>query len=301
MRKFQFKNAKLWVYVGVAFVLIMIWTTSATAAGEEGKPSSEVAADTGASIKPAGEEERPTASVYADVLSQYIWRGMAYSQKSIVLQPSITASYNGLSANIWGNFDTNAKPPGSPPPYKGATWNETDFTLSYTHAIYGDLSGTVGGIYYAYKNVLDSTEVYFGLSYAFPWLTAAVTAYREVSHYPGWFAEFDLSRNFKLPWYDMSTDLGLSFFYLNSSDSTAYPGSFDSNGNPIDNNNAFTGMLSGQLAAALNVPIGKYLTVSPRIGYAFPLSSKATDLIRFVSWDGVQNHVFGGLRVAASF
>jgi len=301
MRKLEFKRARLCVYVVVALLVIMICSTSLRAAGEEGKPSAEAPADVGAPAKPAAEEEKPTASVYTDVLSQYIWRGMAYSQKSIVLQPSLTASYMGFSANIWGNFDTNAKPPGSPPPYKGAAWNETDFTASYTHAIIGDLSGTVGTIYYSYKNALDACEVYFGLSYAFPWLTAAVTAYREVSHYPGWFAEFDLTRNFKLPWYDMSTDLGLSFFYLNSSDATVYPGSFDNQGNPIDNNDAFSGMLSGQLAAALNIPIGKYLTVSPRIGYAFPLSSKATDLIRFVSWDGVQNHVFGGLRIAASF
>ena len=252
-------------------------------------------------VRAEGEEDKPTASIYTDILSQYVWRGFGLSQNSAIIEPSMTASYKGFSLNIWGNFDTNAKPPGSPPPYKGATWNETDLTFSYTHAIVGDLSGSIGGIYYAYDSAVDSFEVYGGLSYAFPWLTVGVTGYREVSHYPGWFVQFDLSRNFKLPWCGMSTDLGASFFYLNSSDSTAYPANFDNQGQPIDNGSAFSGMLSGQLAAALNIPIGKYVTVSPRIGYAFPLSSNATNLIRYVSWDGVQNHVFGGLRIAASF
>ena len=59
-------------------------------------------------------------------------------------------------------------------------------------------------------------------------------------------------------------------------------------------------MLSGQIAAALNIPLGKYVTIPPRVGYAFPLSSMIR-LIWAVSWDGVQNHVFGGLRLTATF
>jgi hypothetical protein len=170
------------------------------------------------------------------------------------------------------------------------------------------LSGTVGGIYYAYAldsvmgtNVPDSFEVYGGLSYAFPWFTVAVTGYREVSHYPGWTVQLDVTRNLKLPWYDMSVDLGMSYFYLNSKDSTAYPGTYNSQGQPVDDDVAFSGMTSGQLAAALNIPLGKYFTVTPKIGYAFPLSGNATNLIRYVSWDGVQNHIYGGLRISASF
>ena len=286
MRALAFKRIRLCVLSLVALSLVMISSTPLRAEGEE--------------------EDKPTANVSADILSQYIWRGMAYSQGSAVIQPSVTASYKGFSLNVWGNLDTDAKFQNNPS--KGVKWTETDVTLSYTREIYGALSGTLGGIYYGYgldsvmgATVDDSLEVYGGLSYAFPWFTVGVTGYREVSHYPGWFVQFDLSRNFKLPCWDMSVDLGTSFYYLNSSDSTAYPADFDSQGNPIDNGSAFAGMLSGQLAAALNIPIGKYLTVSPRIGYAFPLSGNATNLIRYVSWDGIQNHVFGGLRISASF
>lgn len=285
MRMSGFKKNRFFLSMVVALFLVMI---------------------AGTSVKAEDAEDKPTASVSVDILSQYLWRGMAYSQGSAVLQPSLTASWKGFSLNVWGNLDTDAKFQNNPS--KGVKWTETDLTFSYTREIYGGLSGTVGGIYYGYSldsvmgaAVDDSFEAFAGLSYAFPWFTVGVTGYREVSHYPGWFLQFDLSRNFKLPCWDMSVDLGTTFFYLNSSDSSAYPADFDSQGSPIDNGSAFAGMLSGQLAAALNIPIGKYVTVSPRIGYAFPLSGNATNLIRWVSWDGIQNHVFGGLRLTAAF
>ena len=271
MRKLAFTRNRFCVMLLVVLSLMMITTTPA---------------------KAEGEEDKPTASVSADILSQYIWRGMAYSRSSAVIQPSMTAGWKGFSLNVWGNFDTDAQPPSGPS--QGTKWNETDLTFSYTREIYGGLSGSIGGIYYALDGVDDSFEVYGGLSYAFPWFTVGVTGYREASHYPGWWIQFDLSRNFKLPCWDMSVDVGTTFFYLNSSDNSAYP-------DPDNPDKAFAGMLSGQLAAALNIPVGKYLTISPRIGYAFPLSSDATDLIRTVSWDGVQNHVFGGLRITAAF
>jgi uncharacterized protein (TIGR02001 family) len=279
MRKFVFARKRLGVVLFGALSLVMISSAPLRAEGEEA--------------------DKPTANVTVDILSQYIWRGIAFSQNSAVFQPSMTASYKGLALNVWGNFDTDAKFQNNPS--KGAKWTETDVTLSYSHEIYGGLSGTIGGIYYGYSldsvmeaSVDDSVEVYAGLSYAFPWLTVAVTGYREVSHYPGWVVQLDLSRNFKLPCWDMNIDVGTSFFYLNSSDNSAYP-------DPDNPDKAFNGLLSGQLAVALNIPVGKYLTVSPKVGYAFPLSSTSSDMIRNLSWDGVQNHVYGGLRIAAAF
>jgi uncharacterized protein (TIGR02001 family) len=278
MRKLHGVRAGLGIFVSVALLLLMIFSTS---------------------VRAEGEEDRPSASLSADVLSQYLWRGYALSKDSAVIQPSMTASYKGFSVNIWGNFDTNAKFQNNPS--VGAKWDETDFTIAYSREIYGGLSGTVGGIYYAYaldsvygSNVPDSFEVYAGLSYAFPWFTVGVTGYREVSHYPGWFIQFDLSRNFKLPWYDMTTDLGMSFFYQNSKDNTAYP-------DPNNPDQAFSGFLSGQIFAALNIPVWKFITVSPRIGFAFPLSHQANQEITLISWDTQANHVFGGLRIAAAF
>jgi hypothetical protein len=294
MREFYCKRKGLFVCLFIVLSFVMLFNTTVKAEDEPVKPSEST-------------EDKPAANVYVDILSQYMWRGFALSQASAVIQPSLTASYKGFSLNVWGNLDSNAKFQNNPS--VGTKWDETDLTFSYTREIYGGLSGTVGCIYYAYAlnsvfagaDVPDSFEVYGGLSYTFPWFTLAVTGYREVSHYPGWTIQFDVSRNLKLPWYDMSVDLGMTYFYLNSKDSTVYPGTFNTQGQPVDDNVAFSGMLSGQLAAALNIPLGKYFTITPKIGFAFPLSGNATNLIRYSSWDGVQNHIYGGLRISAAF
>jgi len=302
MRKLHFKRVRACLYWFVALSLVLVCGTLFRAEAQEEKATANVPVDVSAPAKAEAEADKPTASFTTDVLSQYMWRGYALSQNSAVIQPSATVAYKGLSLNIWGNFDTNAK--FQTRPSVGAKWDETDFTLNYTREIYDGLNATVGGIYYAYgldsvmgASVPDSTEVFGGLSYTLPWLTFAVTGYREVSHYPGWWIQFDLSRNFKLPWYDMSADLGMTFMYQNSSDNTAYPQW------PYNPNNtaAFSGFLSGTISAALNIPVWKFISVSPRVGFAFPLSHHADEEISFISWDQKSSHVFGGLRIAANF
>jgi hypothetical protein len=240
------------------------------------------------------EEAGPTASLYVDFLTQYVWRGYALSDngKGMVIQPSMTFGYKGFSANIWGNLDTNDQNPVDRE--EGVAWNETDFTLSYSREILPSLTGSVGVIYYALDKVDDSFEVYLGASYAFPWLTVGLTGYREVSHYPGWWLQLDLSRNFPLPCYGMSIDVGTTWIYQDSDDKAAYP-------KPNQPDKAFSGLLSGTLSAALNIPLGKYFTVSPKVGYAFPLSGRAKDLIETLSWDGAGDHVYGGIRISAAF
>jgi hypothetical protein len=245
--------------------------------------------------KPATEEtplERPTFNFSADFLSQYVWRGYALSNKSLVIQPSMTVSYTGFAANIWGNFDTDEN--NEFRPHGQANWNETDFTVSYNFKIYKILSATMGGIYYALDNADDSLEVFGGLTADLPLLTAKFTVYREVLHYPGWWFQFDVFRSFPLPWYETSLDLGAGVIFQVSDDAGAYP-------DPGDSQHAYAGPLSGYLSAALNIPVHKYITVSPKFGYWFPLGNKASDCIRGLSWDQKSNHVYGGLSVSFHF
>jgi hypothetical protein len=240
------------------------------------------------------EEDKPTVNLSVDALSQYVWRGYALSDDgSAVFQPSVTVTYKGFALNLWGNFDTeDHNPVGSD---NGAAWNETDFTFSYSHEIVCGLTGTAGILYYALDKVDDSTEAFAGLSYASPWLTVGVTGYREFAHYPGWWVQFDLSRNFKLPVYDMSLDLGASFIYQDAEDSAAYPDP------PFRGNDSYSDWHAGILSAALNIPVGKYITISPKLGYSFPLTSKAGDIIEALSWDHDKDHFFGGIRISAAF
>jgi hypothetical protein len=245
--------------------------------------------------KPIGTEsppERPSVNVSADFLSQYVSRGVALSNKSLVIQPSITVGYKGFSVNVWGNFDTDEN--NEFRPHGRANWNETDLTISYNHKIYKVLSATMGSIYYALDNANDSLEVFGGLTADLPWLSAKATVYREVLHYPGWWFQFDIYRSFPLPWYETSLNLGAGLIFQVSDDAGAYP-------EPGDPQHAFAGPLSGYLSAALNIPVHKYITVTPKFGYWFPLGNKASDALEELSWDKQSNHVYGGLSISFHF
>ena len=278
MVKSSFKKFQ---YYTIIISLSLCTTTTTFAVEADNKPVMEEAAPV-----------RPTFNFSADFLSQYVWRGYALSNKSLVIQPSITVGYKGFSANIWGNFDTDEN--NEFRPHGRADWNETDLTLSYNLKIYKVLSATMGGIYYALDNANDSLEVFGGLTADLPWLTAKATVYREVLHYPGWWFQFDISRSFHLPWYETSLDLGAGLILQVSDDAGAYP-------DPGDPLHAFAGPLSGYLSAALNIPVHKYITVTPKFGYWFPLGNKASDAIAGLSWDKKSNHVYGGLSVSFHF
>jgi hypothetical protein len=204
----------------------------------------------------------------------------------------MSVGYKGFSANVWGNFDTDEN--NEFRPHGHANWNETDLTLSYSLKIYRVLSATMGGIYYALDNADDSLEVFGGLSADLSWLTAKFTVYREVLHYPGWWFQFDISRSFQLPWYETSLDLGAGLICQVSNDAGAFP-------DPGDPRHAYAGPLSGYLSAALNIPVHKYITVSPKFGYWFPLGNEASTEIKGISWDKKSNHVYGGLGVSFHF
>jgi hypothetical protein len=271
---------KFLFYTIIAF--LSICTTTAVFAAE-------------ADNKPAIEEDaaqKPTFNLSADFLSQYVWRGFALSNRSLVIQPFMTIGYKGFAANVWGNLDTDEndefRPDGQ------ANWNETDLTLSYSHKIYKGLSATIGGIYYALDNADDSLEVFGGLTADLTWLTAKATVFREVLHYPGWWFQLDVSRSFPLPWYETSLDLGTGVIFQVSDDAGAYP-------DPRDSRHAFAGPLSGYLSAAFNIPVHKYITIAPKFAYWFPLGNKASEAIKGLSWDKKSQHVYGGLSISFHF
>ncbi|MCE5334804.1 MAG: hypothetical protein LLG06_09445 [Desulfobacteraceae bacterium] len=250
--------------------------------------------------KPAASAEiKPAATVSVDVLSQYIFRGLGLSKQSAVLQPSATAGYAGFAVSIWGNFDT-AQHSSNPllPVRSGSKWNETDFTFSYSRELFKDFSATVGNIYYSLSGpfLYDLDELYLGFSYNFPWLTAAFAAYREISHSPGWWFQFDLTKSIPLPFHEgMSLDLGASLGYqiLDAEDNLLNLDSMQFG--------TYSEFHSATLSAGLKVPVHKYLTITPKIGVALPLTGASSDFIKANSFDCDSTHVFGGINLSASF
>ncbi|MBQ4003739.1 MAG: hypothetical protein II600_07155 [Bacteroidaceae bacterium] len=68
----------------------------------------------------AAASEKVEATLGADLVSQYIWRGMALGNVS--LQPTLGASYKEFSLSAWGNVGIEA-----------ADTKELDLTLTYAH------------------------------------------------------------------------------------------------------------------------------------------------------------------------
>ena len=64
-----------------------------------------------AKAEEAKEPEKPAWNVQTDILSQYVWRGIALSRNSVVVQPSFTGTYKGIAVNVWNNFDLREKNP----------------------------------------------------------------------------------------------------------------------------------------------------------------------------------------------
>jgi len=290
------ERAGWFLIVGLIFALMAGWAPAGWA--EEAKKEEAPA------------EDKPTASLGVDILSQYIWRGFALSRRSAVFQPSLTGAYKGFSVNIWGNFDTGESNPFITPSFRGAKWNETDFTLGYSRELYAgtaikSISASLGVIYYnldsAFNPQGDSFEIYYGLAADFNWFKLAATTNQEVFHYPGWWLTLGISRVFELPWKiqdnsNVTLELGHNFLFLFSRDQVAYPNL--STSDPV---RPFSGPLSGQVYATLNIPVHKYVTLAPKIGFWYAAGGNATSLLAGASWDRQQNHIYGGLNVTFAY
>lgn len=239
-------------------------------------------------------EERPQADFSVDVLSQYVWRGFALSDDSVVIEPSMTVSYYGFYLNLWGNYDTDRENDHDPT-LDGADWDETDFTFGYTYdKLPFGLSLDLGTIYYALDGD-DSFELYAGLAGSCPvtGLGLGVKVYREISHYPAWWIELSAGREFVLPWHGANLNLSLEAMYLDSEDSGAYP--------DPDDLDEFSGWLYLKLGGELNIPLGQYFTLTPKVYYNVSLSDDADGLLEGGSWDSKHDHFYGGIGLSFSF
>jgi hypothetical protein len=238
------------------------------------------------------DEDRPELSADAAFLSQYVWRGWGLSKDSLVIQPSVTASYKGFSLNLWGNMDTSFQ--GTGDFEKNSKWNETDMTFSYGHSF--GMVGLEGGfIYYALDGLDDWKEFYLSLGLD-TILAPTVTVYREISKNQGWYVNLGISHSFELP-HEITLDLGGYVSYWKSDNDNM----MERNSDLSATNERFSGLHDGLLSVGLNIPFWKYFTVTPSIAYAFPLSHAADNEMQYNSLDERANHVFGGITLSMAF
>lgn len=272
MRRLNMKSFKVLMIAAVFFLCIGVKGLLA----EEVKPSEAKPAEAKTSeAKPPEKppEDKVTGSASMAVLNRYIFRGYEIGKSGLVFQPSLSASYKGFSATLWGNLDTNqrntttatfnAREEGK----KG--WDETDLTLSYTYTIQ-KLSLTGGYIYYSLKYAEDTEE--FFLTFAYDMLTKpALSIYQDVNAYPGTYINLSFAHSFPLP-KDISLDLAASFgyelgqggFWKTYEQSTGgYTGS------------KYKALQDGMVKAGLTIPVTKAFSIQPSLAYWFPLSGDA--------------------------
>lgn len=249
----------------------------------------------------AAEEEKPTASFAVSALSKYVWRGFEYSKDSIVIQPSATVAYKGLSANLWGNVDTDVYVRGETWE-DSSNWTETDFTLAYDWTM-GPVGLTAGYIYYGLDGLEDSQEV-FARAALKVLLTPTLTVYRDYDFYPGWYVTLGVSHTVPVT-EKIGLTLGAQVGYLNADNDGAYA-EYDGVNNPTGN--AYSGLHDGLLTASLAIPVTEHISIAPVVNYSFPLSSDAGDLIETFSQEvangnthGDNSFVYGGVTVTMAF
>lgn len=219
------------------------------------------------------EEEVPSADASIGFYTKYVWRGFELSDDSLVIQPSLTASYKGFSANLWANLDTKYYDP----EVDSNLWNETDFTLSYDGA-YEKLGYGVGWIYYSVLG--DDTQEWYGtLSYDIL-LAPSLTIYYDTDGFAGdWYANLSFGHSFTIA-ENYSLDLGLAFGYSDNADYSEFH--------------------DGLLSASMSFPVGEYISITPEIYWSFALSSEASDAFE-TGPSNDDNFVYGGVSASFSF
>ena len=285
----------------VLLALILASFPMIARAAEEAKP----AADTKAAA-PAPEEDKVTGEVAASILSAYIWRGQEMTRHSVVIEPALSASYKGFTANLWGNIDT--KPYAAGNQSYSSNFTETDVTLSYSRK-FGMVQTGAGYIYYGLSattpggtDLLDSQEIFVTLGLD-TILAPTLTVYKEIDHYHQWYATLGVSHTFALH-EKIGLKLAAQASYLKSEDETTYP-EFDSNS--VATTDKFNNLHDGTVSISLPVNIITNLTVTPTMTYVFPLSSDAKYEMRGRGLQGTtpsdrdSSYLYGGVVLSFAF
>ena len=218
-------------------------------------------------------EDKPEADFSTGIYSQYVWRGWALSDSSVVIQPSMSVSYKGFGVNFWGNIDTDEVGTDT------KNWNETDLTISYDGSA-GKIGYGIGWIYYNVDGADETQELYATIS-GDVLLAPTLTFYNDIDSFPGYYVTLGISHSLPIA-EGMALDLG------------AQVGYYDDDAN-------YSEFHDGLLSASMTFTVNDYVTLTPELYYSFALTSDAETMIAGGSVDGDDSHVFGGISASFAF
>jgi len=266
-----------------------------------------LAASTGRAEEAAAKEDFVSGEASLAVMSAYIWRGQELTRQSIVLQPSATISYRGFSANAWANIDTS--PYSVVDEHHTANLTETDITVSYFRKVWMVNAGA-GYIYYALNaphsgatDPLDSQEVFVSLGLD-TILSPTLTVYKEIDHYHQWYVLLGVSHTFRFN-DTVGLKLAATASYLKSEDADTYP-EYDSAA--LATGKKYNNFHDGTLLVALPLTLTRHITVTPSVGYVFPLCDDARHEMKGRGLQGKANpsersssFLYGGITASFAF
>ena len=258
-------------------------------------PAAPAAAPETAAAAPAAklETESPfpvSFNLSNDVVSRYVWRGILQNPDPCV-QPSATATWKGLSLNVWGNYATSDW--GAD---REGNFSEVDYTASYTYT-FTDLPGvksvalTGGAIWYEFPNWCSATKEGF-VTVALPelWLTPALSAYYDMDEADGFYLNAGVGHTFTLTPVSDKLNLALNAgIGWNDRDQNSYYYGVDENG--------FADL---GLGATLNYNITETLVASIYYKYSYILDQELREESIISDAQSGDQSVFGA-RLSYSF
>ena len=214
--------------------------------------------------------------VTTDFFSKYVWRGQNISD-DWVFQPGFSATYNGLTAGVWGNLDLTSDND------ERGEFIEFDYYLDYSGQINDVIGYSLGSIYYYFPSADDTTEVYGGLNFDMV-ASPSLTVYYDVDEADGFYIALGVEHSLEglddLPFgIDLSANLG----WGSSNYNDAYWSVDDCEANDL------------LLSAAFPFEVGP-LAVTPSVHYMALLGGDISDVAG--SDDSL---VYAGVNLAYSF
>ncbi len=234
----------------------LVWDKAAYAQGADATEEDQPKTLFGDALADAG----ITVSGATAVNSQYIWRGFRLDD-DMVLQPSMTISAFGFSANVWGNFDLQGDDPFSS--------DEVDSTISYAYTLeeiegLSPITLSAGHIYYSFSGTdTYSREYFLGVTYG-SFLTPSLTYYHDYGDEDqgggdGNYVVLGLAQSVPvLPDYGVTLDLSGHIGY---------------------NDELYIAGQGGDVlaSAGLTVPLTANLKMQPNINYSHPMDDLRDD------------------------
>ena len=129
-------------------------------------------------------------------------------------------------------------------------------------------------IYYGNRGAPDTTELYAALAREMI-LNPSFTFYYDVDEGDGGLALLSVSQALPLP-----ADVSLSF-----SAAASYNVNHKVMGMGLDDE-PFAGFYHGEIGMSVSLPLGRRVTIAPRVMYSFPLTDTARHAMKGASYDG---------------